>query len=84
VPGENYGDASLRLGTDENGRFHIRGLIPGRTYTVVGMGERIYGRVLTEVSVEPGTTKDVGDVKLQVDNKATELLPGKVRRRPDP
>jgi hypothetical protein len=39
---------------------------------------------LTEVSVEPGTTKDVGDVKLQVDNKATELLPGKVRRRPDP
>jgi len=65
VPGENYGNAALRLGTDQNGRFHIRGLIPGRKYTVDGRGNRKYGRVLIDVTGEAGQTKDVGDVTLQ-------------------
>lgn len=66
VPSENYGNAELRIGTDKDGRFHIRGLIPGRKYTVEGSGSRrYYGRVLVDVTVEAGQTKDVGDVKFQ-------------------
>jgi len=76
VPSENYGNAALRIGTDEGGRFHIRGLIPGRKYTVFGSGNRKYGRVLADATVEAGQTKDVGDVTLQ--------RPERSRRRTKP
>ncbi len=41
VPGENFGNAKLRRNTDENGQFEIRGLIPGRTYTVNAYGNMV-------------------------------------------
>lgn len=69
VPGENYGDASRRLGTDEQGQFHIRGLLPGRKYTVEALG----GRVLIDATVEAGQTKDVGEVVLQPPDRAKVL-----------
>jgi WD40 repeat protein/beta-lactamase regulating signal transducer with metallopeptidase domain len=69
VPGEDYGNTALRLETDEDGRFLIRGLVPGRKYSIVGMSDRIWG-VLKDQTVEAGKTKDVGDVKL--DPKTSE------------
>jgi beta-lactamase regulating signal transducer with metallopeptidase domain len=63
VPGENYGNTSLRLETDKDGRFLIRGLVPGREYTILTQREMILG-VLPEQTAEAGK-KDVGDVKLQ-------------------
>ncbi len=66
VPSENYGNADLRIGTGQDGRFHIRGLIPGRKYTVEASGNRrYYGRILIDMTVEAGQTKDVGDVTFQ-------------------
>lgn len=78
VPSENYGNAALRIGTDEDGRFHIRGLIPGRKYTVEGRGNRKYGRVLVDATVEAGQTKDVGDVTLQQPDRS------RLRAKPEP
>jgi hypothetical protein len=63
VPGENYGNTSLRLETDKDGRFLIHGLVPGRIYAILGRSDRIWG-VLKDLTVEAGETKDLGDVKL--------------------
>jgi len=63
VPGEDYGNTSLRLETGIDGRFLVRGLVPGRKYAILGMSDRIWG-VLRDLTVEAGKTKDIGDVKL--------------------
>ena len=65
VPNENFGNVELRLGTDEEGRFLIRGLLPGRKYTVTAESGRQSGMILRDVVVEAGETKDVGSVTLQ-------------------
>lgn len=75
VPDDNSGDTHLRLSTDDAGRFEIRGLIPGRKYTVEGDGDGISGRVLVDATVEASKTKDVADVTLQPPEPATELKP---------
>ncbi|HEV3137918.1 MAG TPA: M56 family metallopeptidase, partial [Pirellulales bacterium] len=64
VPGENFGDANLRLATDDEGRFNVRWLVPGRKYTIEASGDNVSGRVLVDASVDAPETKDVGDVKL--------------------
>jgi beta-lactamase regulating signal transducer with metallopeptidase domain/uncharacterized GH25 family protein len=63
VPSENFGDAKLRIGTDADGKFEIRGLLPGRRYTIMAYGGTLGGD-LTIDPIEAGQTKDLGDVKL--------------------
>jgi hypothetical protein len=62
----------LRLQTDKDGRFEIRGLVPGHKYTagVTGtdiMNGRRYtaerGLIFTDVTIEAGQTKDLGDLR---------------------
>ena len=65
VPSDNFGDASRRLATDEQGRFEIRGLVADHKYTVQGDAQGKSGRVLVDFAVASGEAKDVGDVTLQ-------------------
>ena len=65
VPGVKYGNSTQLLATDDDGRFHIRGLIAGRKYTVSVFDTKVSGQVLVDATVETGQTKDVGDVTLQ-------------------
>lgn len=60
--------------TGDDGRFEIRGLMPGRSYaailSTVGMGanrtiNRLEGVVFDGVSVNEGETKDLGDITAQ-------------------
>ena len=81
VPGESYGDASLRLGTDEDGRFLVRGLIPGRRYTIVGSRGMTFGPLLIDIAVEAGQTKDVGEVTLNPPDMS-KLLPAPAAKDP--
>jgi RNA polymerase sigma factor (sigma-70 family) len=58
--------------TDDQGRFRLDGLVPGRDYYLMvskylpEVGEFIgVGRLADPVTVRPGATKDLGDVKLK-------------------
>jgi hypothetical protein len=54
-----------RATTDKDGRFHVKGLVPGQTYAVQEMGYRpSFPRFFTEVVVKTGEHKDVGDIKM--------------------
>ena len=63
VPSENFGDAKLRIGTDADGKFEIRGLLPGRKYTIMAYGGTQGGDLKID-PIEAGQIKDLGDVKL--------------------
>ncbi|QDV39199.1 sigma-70 family RNA polymerase sigma factor [Tautonia plasticadhaerens] len=57
-------DELITLGDD--GRFHIRGLLPGLTYTFwLDRDNRILGQPITELTVEAGEEKDLGDVVVE-------------------
>lgn len=64
VPAGNFGENSLKLSTDKEGRFEIRGLLPGRKYTVIGSSGLERNRVGEDITVIAGETRDLGDVKL--------------------
>jgi beta-lactamase regulating signal transducer with metallopeptidase domain/protocatechuate 3,4-dioxygenase beta subunit len=64
IPSSRHEGPDYMLATDDDGNFLIRGLIPGRRYTVEGRGGEQYGRLLEDVTVEAGPPKDVGDVTL--------------------
>lgn len=52
--------------TDRDGRFRVEGLAPGLVYQINLSGTSPYitiGTVAPRVSVRPGETKDLGDVK---------------------
>ncbi|MHC4402847.1 MAG: carboxypeptidase regulatory-like domain-containing protein [Planctomycetota bacterium] len=54
--------------TDQHGRFHIEGLAPGIPYDVqVHDPEKLHNiiQVLSDVTVKPGETKDLGDVTIR-------------------
>ncbi len=52
--------------TDENGRFHVRGLIPGRKYTIHARSDSsVLGTVLHRFSVDRAHVKDIGDIELK-------------------
>jgi hypothetical protein len=75
VPGENYGNTSLRLDTDKDGRFLIRGLVPGRKYTILAQREMILG-VLPEQTADRGK-KDIGDIRVESLPQSPEDKPAK-------
>jgi hypothetical protein len=53
----------IRIGRD--GRFRIEGLVPGRKYEASAVeGFRGLGTVFSDVTVAPGETKDLGDLKV--------------------
>jgi hypothetical protein len=57
--------------TDENGGFRIEGLAPGMKYNVVAEAG---GNVVSNLSVAPGETKDLGEVRLAaVTSRVKEL-----------
>jgi len=71
IPGQTNGIAELRLETDDDGRFLIRGLVPGYAYNVNGSGNGTFGQILIDTSVEKAGIHDVGDVKLKPEETST-------------
>lgn len=52
--------------TDKDGRFRIEGLAPGVEYTMeVMMNDQVAGRVFTNLTVNGGETKDLGDIQVK-------------------
>jgi hypothetical protein len=62
-----YGMLPGAITTDEEGRFRIEPVVPGQRYTVNVVGlpnpEDEFGTVFEDLVLEPGETKDLGDVK---------------------
>ncbi|MCA9052932.1 MAG: hypothetical protein KDA75_03800 [Planctomycetaceae bacterium] len=65
-----YGEGEVR--TDDEGRFELRGIIPGLKYSVGVTALRRFhgedqsvslGTIFENVTVEPGETKDLGDLR---------------------
>lgn len=62
---------SIGFVTDEDGRFTIAGLVPGKPFTLHATGRRKNGvnYLLGEISIDdvlqPGEVRDLGDVKLE-------------------
>jgi hypothetical protein len=71
VPDQWHSNNRQPLATDEEGRFEIRGLIPGREYTVTGRskegpgGTVTIGTVFKAITIGSAQIHDVGDVKLK-------------------
>lgn len=65
IPGDNVGREELRLATDRDGRFLIRGLVPEHKYTVIAGEVPRFGQIAVDVSVAAGEVKDLGDVKVR-------------------
>jgi len=55
--------------TDEDGRFRLRGIVPGLKYTVQIQRLKVPGRsvIFTDVTCEPGETRDLGDLQPKVE-----------------
>jgi beta-lactamase regulating signal transducer with metallopeptidase domain/protocatechuate 3,4-dioxygenase beta subunit len=54
--------------TDKDGRFRIEGLAPGMKYNLSGWNRsagKYFGQLVSDVTVESGQTKDLGDVKIK-------------------
>ena len=73
--------------TDKDGRFELRGIIPGLKYTadcegpakIGGQTTRcILGNLFTDVTTQPGETKDLGDLKITSDKRQQPKAQGKV------
>ena len=55
------------LHTDDEGRFRLEGLVPGQSYSANAVGDEAqkngFGAVIDRVVLEPGETRDLGDVR---------------------
>ncbi|HUP81118.1 MAG TPA: hypothetical protein VM260_21390, partial [Pirellula sp.] len=65
---DNSGDTRLRNTTDKDGRFELRGVVPGYKHTVRAQSE---GKglfvVAKDVEVDPTKGLDLGDVIVDVE-----------------
>ena len=62
------GDIGYGIKTDDQARFHVVGLIPGRHYGASAGEENgggIVGDLIDDVTVAPGEVKDLGDLKVR-------------------
>ena len=62
------GDIGYGIKTDDQARFHVDGLIPGRHYGAAAGEENgggIVGDLFDDVTVAPGEVKDLGDLKVR-------------------
>ena len=61
--------------TGANGRFRYEGLVPGQEYSAHAVGEKAAttgdGVVIDRVKLEPGETRDLGDVQARVPDPVT-------------
>lgn len=73
-PNEKHQEFDMNATIEAKGRFHIVGLIPGLSYGAVVQEIRllpgqptytVLGTLFEDLQVEPGQTKDLGDVKIQ-------------------
>jgi hypothetical protein len=64
VNGRNYDKQEFLI--DPDGKFHIEGLVPGAKYRlqVVEGGYRLLGDITKDFTLEPGESRDIGDVKV--------------------
>jgi hypothetical protein len=65
IIGNQSGNPELELFTDDDGSFKIPGIIPGRSYSAYGNGNRIDGTIFQNIQLEVPVEKNIGDVKLQ-------------------
>jgi protocatechuate 3,4-dioxygenase beta subunit len=60
VTGNTFPSLSgVSVATDANGCFHVVGLVPGEEYSVE------FARFYTDITVEAGRDKDLGDIKMK-------------------
>ncbi len=64
VNGRNYDTQHFSI--DADGRFHLDGLVPSAKYRlqVLEGGFRILGVVTRDITLEPGETRDLGDLRI--------------------
>lgn len=63
--------------TDKDGRFRIEGLAPGMKYSI---SAETAGKVVVDATVEPGETKDLGDVGPTILPPAMQVLQERLRQ----
>lgn len=61
----DLGDVSYRLMTDNDGRFEIRGLVPGQSYSVFGSRDGYSSIVISDVLIDEREVIDLGVIKLR-------------------
>jgi hypothetical protein len=56
--------------TDKNGRFEIKGVIPGlKVSASIYRGAAFGGRLFKDITLKPSETKDLGDVQVKRDGE---------------
>ena len=64
--GDRYPWSYLSPTLSSDGRFRIEGLIPGVSYDLfTRMGNTILGEFANDLKLQPGETRDLGDVRVQ-------------------
>jgi hypothetical protein len=58
-----------RVVTDNGGRFHVAGLVPGQEHHVSEWGSGSISRFYAKLTVEPGQHKELGDIKMDEPEK---------------
>lgn len=69
---DREGEIAKLLGTrtDRDGRFRIDGLVPGQPYHL--WNSQTQSQPYERIQVEPGTVKDPGDAKIELDKPGTD------------
>ncbi len=92
-----YGVFQMDVKTDSNGRFELKGIVPGLKYTAhlnffppdlieKRLKSSLQGPIFTDVTAEAGETKDLGDLQLKLDAgmPATPVKAAKATTKPSP
>lgn len=65
IPSDNFGDVNYRLTTDNDGRFEIRGLVPGQSYSIFGSRDGYSSNVASDVLIDEREVINLGVIKLK-------------------